>query len=256
MDTIPRAGSLDIKRFATFELNLRNGELRKRGHLIALQEQPLRILTALLERPGEVVTRDELCRRLWPEGTFVDFEHSLNAAVRRLRVALQDQAGVPRLVETVHKHGYRFVARDNHVTTIVTRTLRMRTRLAVLPFDPRDRFSDGLTQEAITQLMQACPHHIGIIARASVERAQRDGGGAADIGRVLDADYLVGGQVRREGDHLRITAQLIASHDETHVWADTFDRVMKDALALQTEMAEAIAKGVADALANSHRASA
>jgi adenylate cyclase len=113
-----------------------------------------------------------------------------------------------------------------------------------------------LTQEAITQLMHACPHSVGIIARASVERAQRDGGGAADIGRVLDADYLVEGDVRREGDRLRITAQLIASQDETHVWANTFDRVMIDALALQTEIAEAIAKAVTDALSTSERASA
>ena len=150
METIPGPGSSDITRFATFELNLRNGELRKRGHLIALQEQPLRILAALLERPGDVVTREELCRRLWPGGTFVDFEHSLNAAVRRLRVALGDQADVPRFVETVHKRGYRFVALDNRATPLVARTLRTRTRLAVMPFGPRDRFSDGLTQEAIT----------------------------------------------------------------------------------------------------------
>ena len=98
-----------IIRFGTFELSLRNGELRRRGLRVALQEQPLRVLTALLERPGEVVTREELSRRLWPDGTFVDFEHSLNAAVRRLRVALGDDAGVPRFVETVHKRGYRFL---------------------------------------------------------------------------------------------------------------------------------------------------
>ena len=256
METIVSPRSDDIRRFATFELNLRNGELRKRGHLIALQEQPLRVLTALLERPGEVITREELCRRLWPNGTFVDFEHSLNAAVRRLRVALQDQADVPRFIETVHKRGYRFLALDHHAAPAVAGAFRLRTRLAVVPFGPRDRFSDGLTQEAITHLTQCCPHTIGIIAQASVERAQRDGGGAADIGRVLDADYLVEGHVRREGDRLRITAQLIASQDETHVWAYTFDRVMSDPLALQTEVAEAIAKGVTDALSNSHRASA
>jgi TolB-like protein/DNA-binding winged helix-turn-helix (wHTH) protein len=255
MDT-PILQSVDIKRFATFELNLNNGELRKRGHRIALQEQPLRVLTALLERPGEVVTREELRRRLWPGGTFVDFEHSLNAAVRRLRVALRDQADVPRFIETVHKRGYRFLALDNHTPPAIARAFRLRTRLAVVPFGPRDRFSDGLTQEAITQLMHACPHSVGIIARASVERAQRDGGGAAEIGRVLDADYLVEGDVRREGDRLRITAQLIASQDETHVWANTFDRVMIDALALQTEIAEAIAKAVTDALSTSERASA
>ena len=81
METIGQ-GAADLVRFGTFEVNLRTGELRKRGIRIALQEQPLRVLAALLERAGEVVGREDLCRRLWPHGTFVDFEHSLNAAVR------------------------------------------------------------------------------------------------------------------------------------------------------------------------------
>ena len=109
METISGPRLADIVRFGTFELSLRSGELRRRGLRVALQEQPLRILMALLERPGEVVTREDLSRRLWPEGTFVDFEHSLNAAVRRLRVTLGDDADVPRFVETVHKRGYRFL---------------------------------------------------------------------------------------------------------------------------------------------------
>ena len=109
METTSGPRLADIVRFGTFELSLRSGELRRRGLRVALQEQPLRILMALLERPGEVVTREDLCRRLWPEGTFVDFEHSLNAAVRRLRVTLGDDADVPRFVETVHKRGYRFL---------------------------------------------------------------------------------------------------------------------------------------------------
>ena len=81
MATINRPRS-DVVRFGTFEVNLVTGELRKRGIRIGLQEQPLRILSALLSRPGEIVSRTELCSRLWPDGTFVDFEHSLNAAVR------------------------------------------------------------------------------------------------------------------------------------------------------------------------------
>ncbi len=105
-----RPPSADIVTFGIFELSLPSGELRKRGLRLALQEQPLRILMALLERPGQVVSREELCRRLWPDGTFVDFEHSLNAAVRRLRVTLGDEAEVPRFVETIHKRGYRFLA--------------------------------------------------------------------------------------------------------------------------------------------------
>jgi TolB-like protein len=88
-----------------------------------------------------------------------------------------------------------------------------------------------------------------VIARTSVQRAQRDGGGAAEIGRALSADYLVEGSVRRDGDRLRITAQLIESQDETHLWAKTFDRVVTDALSVQTEVAEEIARAVAQALA-------
>ena len=244
-----------------------DGELRKRGLRIALQEQPLRILMALLERPGDVVGREELCQRLWPHGTFVDFEHSLNAAVRRLRVALGDEAEVPRFVETVHKRGYRFLAlgpsaRDysgNHgraAPATIAHIVRKRARLAVLPFGPSDGFTDGLTEEAMTQLTQACPRTIGVIARTSVERAQREGGGAAEIGRALSADYLVEGHVRRDGDRVRITAQLIESQEETHLWASTFDRVMTDALSLQTEVAEEIAKAVTDALSTTEPRSA
>jgi TolB-like protein len=248
METISLPGSADILPFGPFELNVRNGELRKLGHRVALQDQPLRILTALLERPGEIVGRDELCRRLWPDGTFVDFEHSLNAAVRRLRVAIGDQAVVPRFIETVHRRGYRFLALTRPAMPAAPQTPRKRARIAVLPFGPCSGFSDGLTEEAITRLMQACPHGIGVIARTSVERAHRVGGGAADMGRALGADYLVQGHVRHEGDRLRITAQLIESQDETHVWADAFDRVMTDALTVQSEVAEAIAKAVANAL--------
>lgn len=258
---MPLYTASNIVRFGTFELNLRNGELRKRGLSIALQEQPQRVLIALLERPGEVVSREDLCRRLWPHGTHVDFEHSLNAAVRRLRMTLGDTAELPRFVETVHKRGYRFVA----INTVLGATLpatanphlvRKRARLAVLPFAPVGGFTDGLTEEAITQLTQACPGSVGVIARTSVVRAQRDGGGAAEIGRALGAKYLVEGYVRSDGDRVRITAQLIEAQEETHLWAQTFDRVVTDALAVQSEVAEEIAKAVTDALSNAKRASA
>src|SRR5688572_25955799 len=159
MDTMLGSIPADIARFGTFEVSLRTGELRKRGLRIALQEQPLRILTALLERPNEVVSREELCQRLWPEGTFVDFEHSLNAAIRRLRMTLGDDAEVPRFIETVHKRGYRFLAlnrtsvRETGASpATIAHIVRKRARLAVLPFGPFDGFTDGLTEEAITQL--------------------------------------------------------------------------------------------------------
>ncbi len=96
-------------QFGIFEIDLRAGELRRNGSKVKLQEQPFQILTMLLARPGEIVTREELQRKLWPTDTFVDFDHSLNAAIRRLRDALGDSAENPRFVETVSRRGYRFL---------------------------------------------------------------------------------------------------------------------------------------------------
>ena len=118
--------------FGPFELDVRSRELRTGASRIRLQEQPFEILRMMLERPGAVVTRDELRHRLWPDGTFVDFEHSLNAAVKRLRAALGDDADNPRFVETLPRRGYRFigvpeVARKVSASEAVP-------RVAVLPF--------------------------------------------------------------------------------------------------------------------------
>src|SRR5271156_2127111 len=97
-------------RFSSFELDLRARELRKHGLKIKLQDQPFQILALLLERPGEVVTREQLRDRLWPADTFVDFDHSLNSAVKKLRQALNDDPDVPRFIETLPRRGYRFIA--------------------------------------------------------------------------------------------------------------------------------------------------
>src|SRR5215831_17241238 len=100
----------DVVQFGVFELNRRAGELRKHGTRIRLQPKPMQILCALLERPGEIVTRDELKARLWLDDTFVDFESGLNTAVNRLRLALGDSAEHPRYIETEARSGYRFIA--------------------------------------------------------------------------------------------------------------------------------------------------
>jgi len=98
-----------IFRFGVFELRSESGELTKHGICIKLQSKPLQVLEALLENPGELVSREELCRRLWPAGTFVDFENGLNTAANRLRSALGDSAERPHYVETVPRRGYRFI---------------------------------------------------------------------------------------------------------------------------------------------------
>jgi len=102
-----------IVRFGTFEVNFQTGELRHAGQKVKLQEQPFQVLMALLERPGEIVTREELRSKLWPEDTFVDFDHSLNAAIKRLRDALGESADSPVFVETLARRGYRFIAPVN-----------------------------------------------------------------------------------------------------------------------------------------------
>lgn len=110
MSTPPRSFPQKIIRFAVFEVDLAAGELRRNGVRVRLQEQPFQILAYLLDRPGQVVTREELREKLWPADTFVDFDHSLNTAINKLREALGDSASNPRYVETLARRGYRFLA--------------------------------------------------------------------------------------------------------------------------------------------------
>src|SRR5438105_13145168 len=97
-------------RFGRFEVNTRSGELICQGANVNRQDQPFQALVLLLERPGEVVTREELRKRLWPENTFVDFDRGLNKTINKLRIALQDDAEKPRYIETMPQRGYRFIA--------------------------------------------------------------------------------------------------------------------------------------------------
>jgi len=105
----PESQSPDLVRFSSYEVNLRAGELYREGRKIRLQVQPFHVLAMLLEHPGQVVARKDLQKRLWPEDTFVDFDHSLNTAIKKLRQALNDDKKKPRFIETLPKRGYRFI---------------------------------------------------------------------------------------------------------------------------------------------------
>src|SRR5438270_6827464 len=107
-----------LVQFGVFELDFGTGELRKAGLKIKLQDQPFQVLAMLLERPGELVTREELLTRLWPSDTFVDFDHGLNVAVKKLRQALSDSAENPRFIETLARRGYRFVAQVEDIAAL------------------------------------------------------------------------------------------------------------------------------------------
>src|ERR1700704_1639219 len=109
-----------LLRFSVFEIDLTAGELRKNGARIRLQEQPFQVLTTLLQNAGKVVTRDELREKIWPADTFVDFDHSLNTAVNKIRESLGDSASSPRFVETLTRRGYRFIAPVDSVAAATT----------------------------------------------------------------------------------------------------------------------------------------
>ncbi|MCL5005782.1 MAG: winged helix-turn-helix domain-containing protein [Acidobacteria bacterium] len=140
MSEIARPSSL--VRFGVFELNLQGGELRNHGLKVKLQEKPFQILAILLNHPGEVVTREELRRQLWPADTFVDFDHSVNTAINKLREALGDSAENPRFIETQPRHGYRFIAPTHAAVGAIHES--------PLPVTIEERHEDSLSATAET----------------------------------------------------------------------------------------------------------
>jgi TolB-like protein len=232
-------------RFGVFDLDLRAGELRKRGAKVKLQEQPLQVLQILLENLGEVVSREQLQSRIWPADTFVDFEHGLNNAIRRLREALGDSAETPHYIETLARRGYRFIGHVEAAPASVPSTTRS---LAVLPLenlshDPeQEYFAEGLTEALITTLAKI--NDLRVVSRTSVMAYKGARRSVREIARELGVDTIVEGTVLRAGGRVRITAQLIDASREMHLWAESYERDLRDVLALQAEMAQAIAREV------------
>lgn len=250
------AAESPVLRFESFELDLRSRELRRGAKLVRLQEQPFEILRLMLEHPGDVVTREALASRLWPAGTFVDFEHSLNAAVKRLRAALGDDADNPRFVETLPRRGYRFIAPLDSGLGVPLPVAGERVRLAVLPFTnlsgdaAQEYVSDVLTEEMIAQLGQLGRGRVAVISRHSAMVFKGSTCSAKEIGEQLRADYLLEGSVRRDGERVRITARLIDAAGETELWTETYDHHLTDCLmSLQVEVAARIARSLETELA-------
>jgi TolB-like protein len=243
-------------RFGEFELDLRAAELRKKGYRVRLQEQPFRILVELLQRPGEVVLREEIREKLWPHDTVVEFDHSINAAVKRLRDALNDSAESPRFIETLSRRGYRFIApvwrapENASQPEIATRAQAAAGRpehnasIAVLPFtnisgDPENEyFSDGLAEEIINELVHV--PGLKVTARTSAFAFKGKQEDIRNIGNALGVANVVEGSVRRAGTRVRISAQLIEASDGTHLWSERYDRELADIFAVQDEIAQAI----------------
>ena len=278
----------DIVHFGIFQIDRKARELHKAGVKVKLQEQPFRVLALLVERAGQVVTREELRQRVWPTDAYVAFDQGLNNAIKKVRDALGDSADSPRFVETLARHGYRFVAPvgalpQRHSEPQVRSGLRSHWKfafiglasasllaalaywawhrsnagaptekviLAVLPFDSlghdpdQEFFSDGLTEEMIAQLGKLNPERLTVISRGSVARYKDSRLAANQIGGELHADYLVQGSVRRSADRVRITVQLIQVRDQTDLWAESYDRELKDILTLQDSVSRTIANQI------------
>ena len=237
---IVSSGSQTI-RFGAFELDTSAGELRKQGIKIKLQEQPLRILQMLLANPGQVVTREELRGALWPTHTFVDFDQGLNRAINKLREALEDSADSPRFIETLARRGYRFLG------DLIADATQIRS-LLILPLenlsqDPEQGyFADGLTEALTTTLAKISA--LRVLSRTTAvfyKRAQKP---LREIARELGVDGVLEGSVLRSQGRVRITVQLLHAPTDTHLWAESYERGMRDILGLQAEVTSAIAREI------------
>ncbi len=299
----------NIHRFRAYELNIHLAELRKNGVRLRLAGQPLQLLAVLVNRAGEVVSREELRSKLWPIDTFVDFDHGLNNAVARIREVLNDSADKPRYIETVPRRGYRFIAQlegtqppavvsgvtelDGSPAPVATeeppvaapqprsgiRSARLPFRLvfawaagiallagslilyrrvslagrpikslAVLPLKNlsgdanQEYLADGITEEVIGKL--AGLRGMRVISRTSSMQFKETKLATPEIAKALGVEALVEGSVIREGNHIRVHAQLIRGASDEHFWSETYDREIGDVLRLESEVAQSVAERV------------
>jgi TolB-like protein len=234
-------GDLPTIRFGVFELDPSAGELHKQGLKVRLQEQPLRILQILLESRGRLVTREELQTALWPSHSYVDFDQGLNRAINKLREALGDSAESPRFIETLAKRGYRFLVHLERPKESIRSLLVL--PLENLSHDPdQEYFADGLTEDLITALAKISA--LRVVSRTTAMHYKGTRKPLRQIASELNVDAIVEGMVRRSGERVRVSTQLIDASTDTHLWAETYDRDLRDILALQSEVAEAISRRI------------
>lgn len=299
-----------VSRFAEFELDCGRYTLRRGDCVLKLEKIPMEVLTLLVESNGQLVTRDQITERIWGKGVFLDTEHGINTAIRKIRRALGDDPEQPRFVQTVTGKGYRFIApaieigeggngsaagaaarvvvapnpidsparlmldrgwpRFSRLALACAFTLALgfvayfgwrRTHavslsnaghvmVAVLPFENlsgnpnEDYFSEGLTEEIITQLGALSPDQLSVIARTTSMAYKRTSKSVQQIASELGVDYILESSVRRDGDQMRISVQLIRTRDQVQIWAHSYDRRISHSIALQDEVARAVAEQI------------
>src|SRR5690348_5230923 len=276
----------ELVRLGKFELNVRTGELFSIGTpagsaKVLLREQPFQILRILVERRGNIVTRQEIRQILWPNDTVVEFDRSINVAMTILRKALADDADHPKYIETLARRGYRLIAPVEshqqeprasrysrnaavlgasavllavvgylswpHVRD-VTPPQSKRIMLAVLPFEnltgnpSKEYLADGLTEQTISQLGRLNPNELGVIARTSVMGYKHRDERLDQIGKDLSVQFVLENSLRQSGDHLRITSQLVQMKDQSHLWSQDYDYSAKDILKVEDDVAKAVVR--------------
>ncbi|MGH9686537.1 MAG: winged helix-turn-helix domain-containing tetratricopeptide repeat protein [Candidatus Acidiferrales bacterium] len=237
-----------ILRFGRFELDRHNFELRRGGKVVRIEKSPLELLIVLAERAGSLVSQEEAAELVWGKDVHIEIGSALYTAVKKIRRALGDTSRKPKYLETVPRKGYRFIARcASSAPRDDEASKPERLMLAVLPLEnmsgdeAQEYFSDGMTEELITELGSLSTPELGVLARTSVMGYKRTRKSIREIGSELGVDYLIEGSVRRDAGRVRIAVQLIRADDQTHVWATSIEKPAREVLRIQAEVAQAVA---------------
>jgi len=232
--------------FGAFELDLRAGELRKQGVKIKLQEQPFQILAMLLANPGQVVTREELRNRLWPSDTFVDFDHSLNKAINKLRESLGDSAENPRFVETLPRRGYRFLASIDGAQEAISKRGSPIDSIAVFalanpnPDPDMEYLAVGIPGSIIHSLSQI--PGLRVIAWNSVAQNKDREEDPLTIGRSVGARAVLIGRIWQRGNKLRLHVDLLDTANGEELWGNQYDRDLTEVFSVQDEISREVSQ--------------
>lgn len=244
---IELSGPFRAVRFGPFEADLQSGELRKRGLKLKLEGKPFQILALLLQKPGEVVSRQELREKLWAPDTYVVFDRNVNTAVNKLRQALGDSAESPRFVETLARRGYRFIApvempSKGHAP--LPQPAESIHSIAVLPFqnasgDPAMEYlSDGITESLINSLSQL--PDVRVMARSTVFRYKGREHDPQLVGRELGSHAVITGRVAQPGDSLTVATELVDVATGWRLWGERYTRKPSTAFTVEEEISRDI----------------